>query len=64
MSLILNGKLQAMFEFDTGAGVCIIPKALFTLFKPEHRPELKHCNMRLQLANGQQSDITGTVKFI
>ena len=31
ISLILNGKLQAMFELDTGAGVCIIPKALFTV---------------------------------
>ena len=52
-----------MFEIDTGAGVCIIPKALVTLFKPEHCPELKSCNMRLQLANGQQSDIIGTVQL-
>ena len=63
MSLILNGKLQAMFEFDTGAGVCIIPKDLLKLFEPENCPEVEHCNMRLQLANGQQAEIIGTVQL-
>ena len=61
MSLILNDNLQANFEFDTGAGVCIMPKAWLTLFTPEHRPVLQTCNVKLNLANGQLANITGSV---
>ena len=61
MSLILNGNLQANFEFDTGAGACIMPKAWLTLFTPEHRPVLQPCNVKLNLANGQLANITGSV---
>ena len=61
MSLILNGNLQANFELDTGAGVCIMPKAWLTLFTPEHRPILRPCDVQLDLANGQLANITGTV---
>ena len=42
MSLILNGHLQAMFEFDTAAGACILPKAWLDLFSPEHKPALQY----------------------
>ena len=61
MSLILNGNLQANFEFDTGAGACIIPKAWLTLFSPERRPVLHPCDVKLDLANGQLAKITGVV---
>ena len=61
MSLILNGNLQANFEFDTGAGACILPKAWLTLFSPERRPVLHPCDVKLDLANGQLAKITGVV---
>ena len=63
MSLILNGNLQAMFEFDTAAGACIMPKAWLALFSPEHRPVLQTCNIKLDLANGQTTDIAGSVQI-
>ena len=61
MSLILNGNLQAMFELDTAAGACIMPKAWLALFSPEHRPVLKACDIKLDLANSQTADVTGSV---
>ena len=61
MSLILNGNVQAMFEFDTAAGACIMPKAWLALFSPEHRPVLQTCNIKLDLANGQTADVAGLV---
>ena len=63
MSLILNGNLQAMFEFDTAAGACIMPKAWLALFSPEHRPVLKACDIKLDLANGQTADVAGSVQI-
>ena len=63
MSLILNGNLQAMFEFDTAAGACIMPKAWLALFSPERRPVLQTCNIKLDLANGQTADVAGSVQI-
>ena len=61
MSLILNGHLQALFEFDTAAGVSIMPKAYMELFAPERRPNLKICDIKLDLANGQSAEVLGAV---
>ena len=61
ISLILNGHVQALFEFDTAAGASIMPKAWLTLFAEEHSPVLHPCSTRLDLANGQTADVTGYI---
>ena len=61
MSLILNNDFQELFEFDTGAGACLLPKAWLDQFSPEKRPHLEPCNMQLDLANGQRAKIAGLV---
>lgn len=62
MSLILNADLQVLFEFDTAAGISIIPKAYLELFSQEKRPVLKPCDIKLDLANGQSAEVVGSVK--
>ena len=52
MSLILNGHLQVLFEFDTAAGVTTIPKIYLESFAPRKRPILEHCDIKLDLENG------------
>ena len=63
MSLILNNDLQALFEFDTGAGACLLPLSWLAQFSPEQRPQLQPCNMQLDLANGQRAKIAGQVNI-
>ena len=61
ISLILNGHLQLLFEFDTAAGVSILPKVYLESFAPGKRPILEHCDVKLDLANGQSAEIVGAV---
>ena len=61
MSLIINNDFQELFEFDTGAGACLIPKAWLDQFSPDKRPHLKPSNMQLDLANGQRANVTGVI---
>ena len=63
MSLILNGHLQMLFEFDTAAGVSIIPKSYMKLFNPDKCPEVQPCDVELDLANGQSIAVVGTVQI-
>ena len=61
MSLILNGDLQELFEFDTGASACLMPRAWIDQFSPEKRPHLQPCNMQLDLANGHRASVAGII---
>ena len=61
ISVVLNGDVQALLEFDTAAGECIMPKAWLSLFREDKRPKLRHTNVKLNLANGQSADVCGEV---
>ena len=61
MSLILNEHLQVLFEFDTAAGVSIIPKAYMESFAPDKHPIMQNCSVKLDLANGQSAEVVGAV---
>ena len=61
MSVILNGDLPVLMEFDTGAGACVLPQSYIDAFTPGKRPTVQQCNVKLDLANGQTATVVGLV---